>query len=126
MEKRLAKISSAKLEIKDRGILNFWILVDYECGCSQVVGGMALDQYSKAKSRRVGTAYGCEMIRRCLVELNVDDFSEMKGKYIWVYGEGRGMAFTVKGFEALNVDKSVERPPFIFEEVYKEFESKCL
>ena len=32
MNKKLAKITSAKLEIKDRGILNFWIFVEYEEG----------------------------------------------------------------------------------------------
>lgn len=30
MNKQLAKIKSAGLEIKERGILNFWIIVDYE------------------------------------------------------------------------------------------------
>ena len=80
MNKKLAKIRKAGLEIKERGILNFWIFVDYEEGCSQGIGGMALDEYDKEKEERVGTAYGCEMIRRLLLELNVDDFSEMSGE----------------------------------------------
>ena len=30
MIQKLARISKANLEIQDRGILNFWIMVDYE------------------------------------------------------------------------------------------------
>jgi len=46
MNKKLAKISKATLEIKERGILSFWIFVDYEEGCSQGVGGFALDEWN--------------------------------------------------------------------------------
>lgn len=35
MNKQLAKIESATLEIKERGILNFWIFVKYENGGCQ-------------------------------------------------------------------------------------------
>ena len=80
MNKQLAKITKAGLEIKERGILTFWIHVEYEEGCCQGIGGIVLDSYDKAKGMRVGTAYGCEMIRRILTALNVNDFSEMKGK----------------------------------------------
>jgi hypothetical protein len=118
--RKLAKISKATLEIKERGILNFWIYVDYEEGCSQGVGGIALDDWDKSKDSRVGTAYGCELIRRLLLSLNVDDFSEMKGKMIWVIGEGDGLSFIPKGIQALNVDK-YGTDPVIFEEIRKEF-----
>jgi len=122
MNKRLAKITKATLEIKERDILNFWIFVDYEDGGSQGVGGIALDQYDKEKGRRVGTAYGCEMIRRLLVALSVDDFSEMKGKYVWVYGDGAGFQFTPKGIGALQVEKTRGNgEPLIFESVAAEF-----
>ena len=119
MEKLLAKITSASMEIKERGILNFWIHVDYEEGCSQRIGGLCLDTYDEAKKQRVGTAYGCEMIRRLLVTLDVNDFSEMKGKHVWVHGEGKGLSFSPKGIQLLSVDKKSD--PLIFEEVYEEF-----
>jgi len=45
MNKQLAKITSAGLEIKERGILNFWIFVDYEDGGSQGVA-VSLCDYS--------------------------------------------------------------------------------
>ena len=102
--KQLAKISKASLEIQERGILNFWIHVDYEEGCSQGVGGICLDAYDKDKESRVGTAYGCEMIRRLLIELKVNDFSEMKGKHVWVLGDGEGFSFKPTGIQALKGD----------------------
>lgn len=120
MNKKLAKISSAKLEIKERFVLNFWIFVDYEEGCSQGIGGIALDTYDKEKKRRVGTSYGCEVIRRLLLALNVDDFSEMKGKHIWVLGEGDGFSFNPKGIQKLSTDAG-DSNPVIFDEILAEF-----
>lgn len=120
MNKQLAKISKASLEIQERGILNFWIYVDYEEGCSQGVGGIVLDEWDKEKEERVGTAYGCEMIRRLLLELCVNDFSEMKGKYIWVIGEGEGFSFKPLGIQALRGDNKNSKP-VMFSEVAEMF-----
>ena len=116
--KELAKIKSASLNIKDRGILTFWLEVDYENGFSQMIGGLALDKHIDGYNDRVGTAYGCEMIRRMLVLLNVGDFSEMVGKYIWVIGEGDGCTFDVKGISALKVDGG--KKDLIFKDVLEE------
>lgn len=122
MNKQLAKVTKATLEIKERGILQFYVFVDYEEGCSQGVGGICLDSYDDKKKKRVGTAYGCEMIRQCLEVFNVNDFSEMKGKYIWVLGNGEGFGFKPAGFQSLNVDKN--QKTFLFDEVYQEFKDK--
>lgn len=119
MNKQLAKITGANLEIKERGILNFWIYVDYEDGCCQGIGGIALDEFCKEKNRRIGTAYGCEVIRRVLLALDVNDFSEMKGKHIWVYGEGVGLSFKAKGIQRLKTDGG--DIPVIFDDIAKEF-----
>jgi len=120
MNKQLAKISKAKLEIQERGILNFWIYVDYEEGCSQGVGGIVLDEYDKKLKERVGTAYGCEMIRLMLLEIGVNDFAEMAGKHIWVIGEGEGLGFKPTGIQSLSVDNKKSKP-LIFDEVAKKF-----
>ena len=120
MEKQLAKITSAKLEIKERGVLNFWIFVEYEDGGFQGIGGIALDQYDELKKIRVGTSYGCEMIRRILICLDVDDFNEMTGKIIWVHGNGSGFSFEPMGIQLLNVSGS-KKDPLIFSDVYDEF-----
>jgi len=119
MSKQLAKISKASLEIKERGILNFWIHVDYEEGMSQGIGGIALDTYDKTSKSRVGTAYGCEVIRQLLLALNVNDFSEMKGKMIWVVGQDEGLAFSPTGIQALSVDNSAQ-PTVIFKDIARE------
>ena len=121
MKKQLAKIRKATLEIQERTILNFWIYVDYEDDSgSQGIGGIALDEYDPDKKIRVGTAYGCEMIRRLLLLLDVDDFSEMVGKYIWVYGEGDGLGFKPEGIQPLKTDS--DKPPLMLNDVLKEFE----
>jgi hypothetical protein len=119
MNRQLAKITDAGLEIKERGSLTFWIHVNYENGGSQGIGGLCLDDYDEEKKTRFGSAYGCEMIRRLLLELDVNNFNEMKGKLIWVHGEGSGFSFTPKGVERLAVDGGKE--PLIFEEVYDAF-----
>jgi len=124
MIKKLAKISKASLEMKERGILNFWIYVDYEEGCSQGVGGIVLDTYDKNKECRVGTAYGCEVIRQLLLALDVNDFSEMKGKHVWVLGEGETLDFKPKGIQPLYVDNKSKNKPVIFEEILKEFKNE--
>lgn len=120
MEKKLAKITKASLEIQERGILNFWIHVHYEDGLHQGVGGICLDTWDDINKTRVGTAYGCEVIRRLLLELKVNDFSEMKGKKVWVYGEGGGLSFTPKGISALKVDNS-DTVPVIFDDILRQF-----
>lgn len=120
MNKKLAKITSAKLEIKERGILGFWIFVNYEDGGHQGIGGIALDQWDEEKSRRVGTAYGCEVIRQLLLTLDVNDFSEMGGKVVWVFGDGDGFGFKPKGIAPLSVD-GLDVEPLIFDDVFNEF-----
>ena len=118
MIQKLARINKANLEIQDRGILNFWIMVDYEEGMSQGVGGIALDTYDEVKGERVGTAYGCEVIRQLLLTLDVNDFSEMKGKMIYVLGEGSGLAFTPKGIKTLQLNGGKE---VIFNKILADF-----
>lgn len=123
MEKKLAKITKAHLEIQERGILNFWIFVDYEERegvFSQGVGGIALDTWNEVKRKRVGSAFGAEVIRQMLLCIGVNDFSEMKGKYIWVLGEGEGMQFAPKGIQSLNTEKS-KGMQVVWEDILKEF-----
>lgn len=118
--KKLAKISKATLEIQERGILNFWIYVDYEDGFSQGVGGLCLDKYDKTLDSRVGTAYGCELIRRLLIELQVNDFSEMKGLHVWVMGDGYGFSFKPQGIKALDTNNKKSKA-VMFQKIYDQF-----
>lgn len=106
-QKKLAKVESAGLEIKDRGILTFWINVKYEDGFNQGVGGLCLDEYDKQSQTRVGTAYGCEMIRQLLLFFNVNNLVDAKGQIVYVCGEGtRSLDFTPSGLEHLRVNSN--------------------
>lgn len=123
MEKKLAKITKATLEIQERGILNFWIHVDYEDGFSQGIGGIALDTFDNENKQRIGTSFGCEIIRRLLLELQVNDFSEMKNKIIWVLGKENGINFKPLGIQALNLAKRNSNG-VIFNEILEKFKGK--
>jgi len=122
--KKLAKIKSASLSLQSAGVFTFWINVDYEDGLSQNVGGYALDTYDADKKCRVGTAYGCEMIRRLLEEFGINDFSEMAGKYVWVIGEeGKlGFQFRPTGIKRLSCDR-VDTKGVMFDEIFRDFKT---
>ena len=119
MNKQLAKVTSAALSIQDRGILTFWIFVDYEEGCSQGVGGICLDTYDEGKKRRVGTAGGLEVIRQILLAFKIDNLHELKGRHIWVLGEGEDLSFTPRGVQPLRTDNS-EATPVIWAEIFSD------
>lgn len=112
----LAKITGARLSIKERGILTFHINVDYDEWGSQTIGGYALDGYDRERNERIGSAYGCEMIRRLLLFFDVDDFSEMADKYVYVLGEGDGFSFKPVGFKSFRLDSGKDEE-LIFSEV---------
>jgi len=118
MKQQLARVRKAKTEIKERGILNFFVTVDYEDIGTQGLGGISLDEYSEEHKCRIGTAYGCEMLRQLLLTLDVDDLSEAKGKMIWVIGEGSGLSFKPRGIKQLKLDGGKE---MIFDDIAKEF-----
>lgn len=119
LNKQLAKIENATLNVTDRGMLTFYITVKYEEGMNQVVGGLSLDQWDEEKERRVGTAYGCEMIIQMLKLFNVDSFEKMKDKLVYVLGEGSGLSFTPKGLQNLRVNDNKETK-IVFEDVLNE------
>ena len=117
MNKKLAKIKKASL-YTHHSILTFSITVKYEYGLHQDVGSFVLDKYEEKKHKRIGTAYGCEVIRQLLLKLKVNDFSEMAGKYVWIYGVGEYMDFKPKAIDLLKVDGGGE--PLIFNKIYEE------
>jgi len=121
MKEKLARVTKARTEWKDRYTFNFNIFVDYEDFGSQMIGGIGLDNYSEKHERRIGTAYGCEMLMQVLQVLDVNDLHEAEGKIIYVLGEGDGLSFRPKGIKQLTLDggKSV-----IFADVAEEFINK--
>lgn len=118
MQKKLAKITKATLEIQERGILNFWVFVDYEDGWHQGVGGICLDTWDEEKKSRVGTAYGCEMIRQMLLFFGVNNLEECKGQLVYVLGDGKSaLDFKPCGFEHLYVEKGNRPDNILFNEI---------
>ena len=122
MYKKLAKVTKVDFNIRDRGILMFYLMVNYEEGFSQGVGGMCLDDYDEDKKERVGTAYGCEMIRQLLLTLDVDNFEYAKGRIIWVLGEGEGFSFKPLGIQSLNVHG--KQKTMIFDDILAQFKQE--
>lgn len=128
MQQQLAKITKAGLSIVDSGILTFNIEVRYESGLSQSIGYICLDTYKAATNdeprTRVGTAYGCEIIRQLLLTLEVDNLNDAKDKIIWVLGSGtvENFNFAPTGLKTLSVHGT---PKIIdFKAIYDEMKIK--
>lgn len=123
--KKLAKVESATFEIQERGILNFWVNVKYEDGWNQGVGGICLDDWDEQLGKRVGTAYGCEMIRQLLLFFGVNNLNEAKGQILYVVGEQDGesvLSFKPTGFEHLAVNYKQNRQEKVcFNEIRDQF-----
>lgn len=60
------------------------------------------------------------MIRQLLLTLDVNDFSQMKGKDIWVLVEGEGLSLKPVGIQTLRADNGRS---LIFDDVYNMFKN---
>lgn len=110
MEK-LAKIRNCHLNTQDHGGLLLNLVVEYEDGGCQDIFCKCLDTYDETLKSRIGTAYGCEIIRRVLDIFKANDLTELKGKYVWVIGEGgNSLDFTPYGIRSPNVYKHKSAP----------------
>lgn len=78
MNKILCNVTKVVTSYQDRKILVLDCFVDLPNGGGLSVFNMVLDSYDDVKKKRVGTAYGCEMIRQTLDFFGVDDMSKVK------------------------------------------------
>ena len=78
MNKVLCNVTKVKTSYQDRKILILDVWVDLEGSGSFSCFNIVLDTYDQDKKKRVGTAYGLEMIRQTLDFFGVDDFSQVK------------------------------------------------
>ena len=86
---RNAKILPTKLGREDHGIMTFMIFIEfYGAGCG--VGGYALDYYDRESNKRVFTGKGLEAISNILDVVGVDNWEDLKGKYIRIKDNGIG------------------------------------
>ena len=85
MEIKNAIITDFSLNFTERGILDFWIYLDYECG-SQGFGGYALYLPKSFKNHKL-KSYAGHYIYRVLEVAGVTDLKDLKGKTIRVNGD---------------------------------------
>lgn len=82
MKREIARVESADI-VHQRGMfLTATIHFEYECGGQGFCP--VLDEYDKAKERRVGTAFAADVIKRLMDVFGVESFSDIKGKIVWV------------------------------------------
>ena len=127
MNKELCNVTKVCTSYQDRRILILDVFVDLESGGSLSVFNMCLDTYDQDKKQRVGTAYGCEMIRQTLDFFGVDDLSQIKNYkcYLLTDKESIWCASDVLGLEQLPFDQfKHQRQQIIKAEVLKEFGEK--
>ena len=127
MNKELCNVTKVCTSYQDRRILILDVFVDLESGGSLSVFNMCLDTYDQDKKQRVGTAYGCEMIRQTLDFFGVDDLSQIKNYkcYLLTDKESIWCASDVLGLEQLPFDQfKHQRQQIIKAEVLKEFGDK--
>lgn len=83
LETRNARITSTTLGNHDRGFFTFSLGLDYG-DTRQTCGGLVLDSWDKANSKRTGWKFGIDLIARILEVVGVDNWEDLKGKHIRV------------------------------------------
>lgn len=79
-----ARIDSTTLGTGDTGLFMFWIGLEYG-SLHQAFGGIGLDNPPKERkpgARREPTAYGMDCIVRILEVVGVENWEQLKGKYV--------------------------------------------
>ena len=87
MIKHLCKVTEASLGYQDRKILVLNVFVSLEQGGCLNIFGNVLDSYDETRKHRVGSAYGCELIRQTLDFFGVSDLHEIKDYYCYVLSD---------------------------------------
>lgn len=105
-----AIITSADLSMRDHGVLRLCLVIEGD-GWGCVLGGRVLGHGYLGAEQFDGSPKGIEEIMRIMDVVGVEQFSDLKGKYIRVEDEGWGS--TVKKFGNIIKDKW-----FDYEEFY--------
>lgn len=92
MEIKNAKITSTSLGYEDHGILTFGLCLDISGGGGVVYGSFALDEYDEEKKKRVCDAKSMECITEIMNVVGVENWEDLKGKYIRIQTNGWGSA----------------------------------
>jgi hypothetical protein len=86
IQTRNARIVSTQLGAAGSNVMSVWIHLDFG-GSGQAFGGLSLDRYDPSTRTRVGTAFGCEFVRRVLEVLKVEDWEQLPGTPVRVRAE---------------------------------------
>ena len=78
MNKIICNVTKVQTNYQDRKILILDCFVDLPDWGSLSVFNMVIDTYSDELKDRIGSAYGCEMIRQTLDFFGVDDLSQVR------------------------------------------------
>lgn len=98
-----ARITKISFGYEDHGFLTFYLRLDIAGGRGCCWGGYCLDEYDKAKGRRVPTKEGFECLTEIMNTVGVDKWEDLEGKYIRVVN--RGIGRTIKTIGNLMEDK---------------------
>ena len=126
MNYQLCNVKSVTTNYQDRKILILDVNVELVDGGGLSVFNVVLDTYDKEKQKRVGTAYGCEMIKACLDFFGVDDLSQVKNHKCFILTDKDTIwsCSDVLGLEQLPFEEySRNRKTIIKADVLKEFGS---
>lgn len=122
MNRQLAVIKGATLHLHNNTCLTFYLDTEYESGGSQQVGHLVLDTVD-SNQQRIGTAYGCDMIRQLLLFFGVNDLSKVKNHICYVFGDGEGLSFKPKGLENIAISTNSHRQKVLdFDAVLSKFQ----
>lgn len=111
-----AKITETKLGcLHDRGIMTFWIMLEFGSG-EQGFGGYAMDSYCKTAKKRLQTALTGEVVHGILEALELDSWEDLKGKYVRIAVDSPGFGQKILGIGHIVKDKF-----FMVEEVMKKY-----
>ena len=124
MIKQLCNVTKVCTSYQDRKTLILDVWVELEGKGSFSCFNMVLDTYDESKKKRVGTAYGLEMIRQTLDFFGVDDLSQVKNYkcYILTDKERIWCATDVLGLEQLPFEQyEHNRQSIIKKDVLDEF-----
>lgn len=129
MVRELARIDSTFLGIEDHGVFTFYFNVTYDNGLGQGIGFYTLDTPKKDGEKfikRIGTAYGAEMIMRVLDTVGVDSWEKLIRKNIWVIfdkSEDLGWGLSSK---PVGIAGTFNNKELLFDDIYKEFSEEFM
>ena len=78
----------------DYPIFTFELSLDIQDGTGCCFGGYALDEFDKARDKRIVQQKGAEAIQRILEVVGVESWEQLKGKYVRV--ETKGLSSPIK------------------------------